>query len=255
LPTIEIAGESLFYARRLAKGTKSSLVLVHGAGGTHRHWGHQLRWLQGANLYALDLPGHGRSAGGGRASVDAYAASLQAFLEALGLTRAILAGHSMGGAIVQLLALEHSSMVGGLILVGTGARLRVLPSLLDGLANDFEETIEALLGYAYSASAPTDLVELGRQEWLANSPEVIRGDFLACDRFDVMDRLGKIHCPTLVLCGEEDSLTPPKYSHLLRDSIADAALTVIPDAGHMVMLEQPQRVNRAIEEFLQTTVA
>lgn len=255
MPTIEIAGESLFYARRLAKGTKSSLVFVHGAGGTHRHWGHQLRWLQGANLYALDLPGHGRSAGGGRASVDAYAASLQAFLEALGLTRAILAGHSMGGAIVQLLALEHSSMVGGLILVGTGARLRVLPSLLDGLANDFEETIEALLGYAYSASAPTDLVELGRQEWLANSPEVIRGDFLACDGFDVMDRLGKIRCPTLVLCGEEDSLTPPKYSHLLRDSIADAALTVISDAGHMVMLEQPQRVNRAIEEFFQTTVA
>jgi len=84
---------------------------------------------------------------------------------------------------------------------------------------------------------------------------VIRGDFLACDRFDVMDRLGKIHCPTLVLCGEEDRLTPPKYSHLLRDSIADAALTVIPDAGHMVMLEQPQQVNRAIEEFFQTTVA
>jgi len=218
LPTIEIAGESLFYARRLAKGTKSCVVFVHGAGGTHRHWGRQLRWLQGANLYALDLPGHGRSAGGGRASVDAHAASLQAF-------------------------------------GGTGARLRGLPSLLDGLANDFEETIEALLGYAYSASASTDLVELGRQEWLANSPEVIRGDFLACDRFDVMDRLGKIHCPTLVLCGEEDRLTPPKYSHLLRDSIADAALTVIPDAGHMVMLEQPQRVNRAIEEFFQTTVA
>jgi len=105
--------------------------------------------LQGANLYALDLPGHGRSAGEGRASVDAYAGSLQAFLEALALTRAILVGHSMGGAIVQLLALEDSSMVGGLILVGTGARLRVLPSLLDGLANDFEETIEALLGYAY----------------------------------------------------------------------------------------------------------
>jgi len=176
-------------------------------------------------------------------------------LEALALKRAILVGHSMGGAIVQLLALEHSSMVGGLILVGTGARLRVLPSLLNGLANDFEETIEALLVYAYSASAPTELVELGRQEWLANSPAVIRGDFLACDRFDVIDRLGKIHCPTLVLCGEEDRLTPPKYSHLLRDSIADAALTVIPDAGHMVMLEQPQRVNRAIEEFLQTTVA
>ncbi len=255
MPKVKIAGEDIFYVRRSPEAGESSVVFIHGAGGTHRHWGYQLQSVRGATLYALDLPGHGRSGGEARRSIDDYAGLLSNFLQALGLRRTALAGHSMGGAIAQDFALNHASEVDRLILVGTGARLRVLPSFLQGLLNDFESAVEMILGYAYSDSAPQELVDLGRQEWLANPPEVLHGDFFACDNFDVMDRLGEIRCPILLICGEEDQLTPSKYSQFLRERVAGAMLTIIPRAGHMVMLEQPEQVSRAIEEFLKMTTA
>lgn len=255
MPTVRIGDDSIFYVQRPGDDMEPSLVFVHGAGGTHRHWGNQLQGLRGGALYALDLPGHGRSGGEAERSIHGYAEFLLDFLRASGAGRATLVGHSMGGAIVQHLALNHASEVQGLILVGTGARLRVLPSLLEGVLIDFEPTVEALLGYAYSASAPKQLVESAREEWLANAPEVVHSDFLACDGFDVMQRLGEIRCPTLVLCGENDQLTPPKYSRYLEENVPDARLAIIPNAGHMLMLEQPERVNQAIEEFLRARIA
>jgi len=255
LARLTIAGEDIFYAQRLASGAESSTVFIHGAGGTHRHWGHQIAGLSGTNVYALDLPGHGRSGGQARTSITSYAEFLTDFLEALGSTRATLVGHSMGGAIAQDLALNHASQVDRLILVGTGAKLRVLPTILEGLLNEFESTVDMILGYSYSEDAPQELVDLGRQEWLATTPGVLHGDFMACDHFDVRDRLREIRCPTLLICGEEDQLTPPKYSQFLQEQITDAQLTIIPKAGHMVMLEQPEEVSRAIAEFMKTTGA
>ena len=213
-----------------------------------------MRALLGYDLYALDLPGHGRSRGEGRSSIADYTEFLSSFLEALDLMHTTLVGHSMGGAIAQHFAITHSSAVDRLILVGTGARLRVLPSFLGGLLDDFESTVEMGLGYAYSAEASQELVDLARQEWLANAPAVLHGDFLACDRFDVMDKLEEVCCPALVICGEEDQLTPVKYSRFLAERIVDATLAVIPAAGHMVMLEQPEQVNSAMQGFLATKV-
>jgi pimeloyl-ACP methyl ester carboxylesterase len=255
LPKVKVADDDIFYVQRSVEGVESAIVFIHGAGGTHRHWGYQVQTLTGASLYALDLPGHGRSGGEARRSIADYVEFLSGFLEALGLARTTLAGHSMGGAIAQGFALDHQSKVDRLILVGTGAKLRVLPSILEGLLKEFESTVEMILGYAFSDNASQELVELGRQVGLANPPEVLHGDFVACDDFDAMDRLGEIRCPTLLICGEEDQMTPPKYSQFLQEQIADARLTMILGAGHMVMLEQPERVNRAIEEFLTATAA
>jgi pimeloyl-ACP methyl ester carboxylesterase len=251
LPTVNLAGEDIYYVQRLTRGSDTSLVFIHGAGGTHRHWAHQVRGLASVNAYALDLPGHGRSVGQSRTSISSYAEFLEDFVGALGLQRVILVGHSMGGAIVQHFALNHMSRAEGLVLVGTGARLRVLPRILEGLLSDFDSIVDMLLGYAYAEDAPSELVELGKREWLANTPEVVHGDFLACDNFDVMEQLGEMRCPTLVLCGEDDLLTPAKYGRYLEENIPNATLSIVPGAGHMVMLEQPEQVNRAIEEFLQ----
>lgn len=252
---VKVAGEDVFYVERSTGDTKGDLVFIHGAGGTHRHWGYQLQGLSGVDLYSLDLPGHGRSEGEAQTSIAGYSEFLLEFLDVLELTRATLVGHSMGGAIIQNLALDHASRVDRLILVGTGARLRVLPSILEGLLNDFEPTVDMMLGTAFSHNAPQELMDLARLEWLANPPEVLHGDFLACDEFDVMERLEEIQCATLVLCGEADQLTPPKYSSFLHQRIAGAMLSIIPDAGHMVMLEQPGLVNHAIEVFLAETTA
>jgi pimeloyl-ACP methyl ester carboxylesterase len=250
MPKLTLADQDVFYVRRASDEGRDSLLFVHGAGGTHRHWGQQLVGLEAANRYALDLPGHGRSNAPGRTSIEEYAEVIVQFLDALGLQQVTVVGHSMGGAIAQHLALHHPSRVQRLVLVGSGARLRVLPSLLKGLLEDFPATVETMLSWAYSSQTPVDVVRLGQEEWLENDPQVVHDDFAACDRFDVMGRLDEIGCPTLVICGEDDRLTPTKYAHYLSENISQAALTVVPHAGHMVMVEQGEAVNRAIEEFL-----
>ncbi|HUV73727.1 MAG TPA: alpha/beta hydrolase, partial [Anaerolineae bacterium] len=210
----------------------------------------QLAGLGGVNRYAVDLPGHGRSDGEGRTSIGGYAEVILRLLDALDLDELSLVGHSMGGAISQHLALEHPARVDRLVLVGSGARLRVLPSLLEAMLADFPSTVEMMLSWAYSTESPPGLLDLAREEWVENDPQVVHDDFAACDIFDVMGRLGEIRCPTLVLCGEDDKLTPLKYANYLQDNIPGATLTIIPHAGHMVMMERPDQVNRAIGEFL-----
>ena len=251
MPYVTLTDERAFYA--LYQGDvrgKRNLVLVHGAGGSHLDWPAPLRRLGGVNVYALDLPGHGRSEGVGRSSISAYRDFLMAFLDALGLERVVVAGHSMGGAIALDFALNYSDYLAGLILVGTGARLRVLPTILSGILTDFEATVDLVLGYAFGPSALEQLKRLGRQRLLRTPPQVLHGDYAACDAFDVMERLGEVRCPTQVVCGTADMLTPPKYSVYLRDHIPGAELVLVDGAGHMVMLEKPEVVAKAVSEFI-----
>jgi len=250
---IPVHGERIFYIQRAPATTHlPPVVLIHGAGGTHRHWLPQVKAIgQITRVCALDLPGHGRSEGRGRDTIAGYVEAIRGLLDALGLEKAIIGGHSMGGAIAQTFALTCPDGCAGLILTGTGARLRVLPAILDGLLNDFEATVGLVGEYAYGPDTPPELLRLARQEMLCNDPQVFHDDFLACDNFDVMDRLGEITAPTLILCGTADKLTPLKYSQYLHERIAGSTLTFIEGAGHMVMLERPAEMNQAITRFLQ----
>jgi len=253
MPYVTIVGERIFYA--LYQGDvrgKRHLVLVHGAGGSHLDWPAPLRRLGGANVYALDLPGHGRSEGTGRNSISAYRDFLLAFLDVLGLDRVVVVGHSMGGAIALDFALHYPGRLVGLILVGTGARLRVLPAILTGILSDFAATVDLVLDYAFGPRATEQLKRLGRQRLLNTLPEVLHGDYAACNAFDVMERLGEVRCPTLVIGGTADRLTPPKYSVYLRDHIPGAELAMVDAAGHMVMLEKPEAVAKAVSEFIES---
>lgn len=241
--------ERIFYSH---KGNDASvdILFLHGAGGTHRIWGHQVQDLAGANTYALDLPAHGRSGGEGRDTIAGYSDVILQFLDALDIERVILVGHSMGGAITQWTALHVPERLLGIGLVGTGARLRVLPAILQGVETEFERTVDLIVDYAFSPEADEALVDGGREEWLANQPNVLRGDFLACDRFDVMGRLSEIHLPAAVVVGTQDQLTPVKYARYLADHLADGELTVVENAGHMVMLEQPEAVTGALYQLI-----
>ena len=248
---VTIGKDEIFYLQK--GGRKPFFLFLHGAGGTHRHWGKQIQGVRDATLACLDLPGHGCSKGKGRQTINGYADLVAEFMAALDLESPIVVGHSMGGAIALDLALRYGDQVGGLVLVGTGARLRVMPSLLEGLGGEFESTVDLLCGYLYGPSASEEMVRLGREEMLAIGPDVLLGDYLACDRFDVMSRLEEVRLPTLVICGEEDQLTPLKYSQFLVDHIQGARLVTIPEAGHMVMLEKPQETTRAIAGFSPVT--
>ena len=233
-------------------GLRLPVVLIHGAGGIHLHWPPEIRRMPGYRVFALDLPGHGKSGGRGYQSISAYAQVVLEWLGVIGVHRAVFIGHSMGSAIAINLALDHSTHVMGLVLIGGGARLRVAPALLDGASSPttFHRTVEMIVSWSFSEKTPVRLVELAAQRMGETRPSVLHGDFLACDSFDEMERIAQIRKPILVLCGNEDRMTPLRYSQFLANNIPDAVLKSIPDAGHMVMLEQPQAVTKALMDFL-----
>jgi pimeloyl-ACP methyl ester carboxylesterase len=232
------------------------LVFIHGAGGSSLHWPPPLRRLSGLEVYALDLPGHGESPGPSDETIAGKVDAVLRWKEALGLGPCVFAGHSMGGGISLTLTLDHPGEVAGLVLVGTGGRLRVHPDILAMTASEetYPQAVATIGAWAFSEAADERLVQLAGKRMLAVPHQVVNADFTACDRFDVMPRLGEIQRPTLVICGSEDQLTPQKYSRFLADTIPQALMVVIDGAGHMVMLEQPEEVAGHIQEFLRSLV-
>lgn len=225
---------------------------MHGAGANHLVWGLQVHALADvARAVALDLPGHGRSTPPGRNSIAAYGDVVLGLLDALAFDRAVIVGHSMGGAIAQMLALAHPDRVAGLGLVGTGARLRVLPAIMEGVLNDLPATARLIIEYSYAPGIDPAFLRRAEQEFCECPATVIYGDFWACNQFDVLPRLAEIRAPTLVVCGRQDRMTPPKYSVYLAKNIPNASLVFIDEAGHSVMLEQPDATSLALLHFVE----
>jgi pimeloyl-ACP methyl ester carboxylesterase len=249
MPTLNADGRAIHYVETGAG--PPALVLVHGAGGSAGTWVRQLEDLADvARVVALDLPGHGASPGPGCREVGAYAAAVAAFVQALGAGPVVLGGHSMGGAITQTVALVAPDLLRGIVLVGTGARLKVFPKIFELMGRDHAAGVDFVNDYAWSPAAAPALKEAGRRALLATPAAVTLGDFTGCNVFDVMERLAEIRLPALVIVGDDDQLTPPKYAEHLARAIAGARLVRIPAAGHYVMLEQPEDLSDAVRTFL-----
>jgi pimeloyl-ACP methyl ester carboxylesterase len=255
MPYVETGGGTIFYTVNGRPSAGSALVLLHGAGGSRLNWPPELRRLgqarlPGATVYTLDLPGHGHSNGKGRDAIADYATDVAAFFDAAGIVRAVVVGHSMGGAIALAMALDFPERMAGLVLIATGARLRVAPAILERIPTDFEAALDIITRYAWAPDVSLELVGLGRERLREAGPDVLLGDLIACDRFDVMERLGEVDVPTLVVAGSADRLAPVKYARYLAECISGAQIAIVEGAGHMVMLERPAEVADAVYKFL-----
>lgn len=250
MPTITLPHSTLFYAPFLPVDARQTVILIHGAGSSHLTWPGALRRLPHTAVYALDLPGHGRSTPPGRQTIAGYAQDVRQFIEALALDNVVLLGHSMGGAIAQQIGLAPPPGVVGLVLLGTGARLRVSPAFTGGIQADFSATVDLLNQFYWGAQPDPGLLAANRRSMLACSPEVMLGDFLACDQFDLRDRLAEIALPTLVISSGRDQMTPAKFGHFLAEQLPRAEFALIEEAGHMMMLEFPERVAQLVQDFL-----
>ncbi|MBI2953397.1 MAG: alpha/beta hydrolase [Chloroflexi bacterium] len=230
---------------------RRNIIFVHGSGGNRAAWPFQARYFsQHHNVLAVDLPGHGPGVARRPSTLREFVDFIDSLIREKPLAEPILVGHSLGGAIVLRLALDNPAAIGGLVLVGTGARLRVTPALIEALKTDFEAALATIGACSFSPQAPEKMVEKALVEMRKSGPELLLGDFAACDGFDVIDELPRLSLPTLIVVGRDDRLTPVKYSEYLNRAIAGSQLEIIDGAGHMVMLEKPDAFNAAVDRFL-----
>ncbi|HYK65642.1 MAG TPA: alpha/beta fold hydrolase, partial [Patescibacteria group bacterium] len=232
------------------------LVFVHGAGSNGHTWHRQIDAFGAKHSpIALDLPGHGRSAGvEGLRTVSDYADFVAAFLDALKIRSATIVGHSMGGAIAMDLALRHRDRVDAVVLSCTAAKFNLTPDRIEGLrAIAMGRAPQAFTTDAYSPKTIKENFDLIREGWMEQiktDPRVRYTDIVACSQVDLRDAIAKIDKPTLVIAGADDQGTTPADAQLIADKIRGATCKLIADAAHMANRERPAEYNAAIEQFV-----
>jgi pimeloyl-ACP methyl ester carboxylesterase len=250
-----------------------AIVFIHGAQHDHSVWVGQSRWFaeHGHGVLAVDLPGHGRTAGPALDSVEAMADWLLALLDAAGVQSALLAGHSMGSLIALEAAARAPGRVRALALLGTAWPMKVSDALLAAARDDEARAIDmvnvwshgSLLGQGAATPAPgfsaSGVNRRLMQRMAARNPHgLLVTDFKACNAYarGVEAALG-VRCPTLFVLGRRDAMTPPRAAQALIEALkhAEAAHVVHVDAGHAMMAEQPVAVLEALAGFAARTGA
>lgn len=227
-----------------------TLLFIHGAGCTSEVFAAQLRAFPDSR--ALNLPGH--LCAGSPSRIEEFADAVDAYVQEHAFRSVALAGHSMGGAVALELALRKPDWVASLVLLGSGARMRVAPAFLDGLASDFESTARTLAGYFFSDPAPERVLAAVEMMKRVGQAQTLR-DYHACGDFNALERVGRVSIPLLALTGEADVMMPPKFALELADRVPGGQARIIPGAGHFVMTELPAETNEAIAAFLRGSEA
>jgi pimeloyl-ACP methyl ester carboxylesterase len=238
-------------------GTRPAILLLHGSGVSARSWTFQLQNLGHAlRVLAIDLPGHGESEPIDEVTLDGYANAARGFLDALGTGSVFVAGHSLGGAVAQVLAARHPQMVRGLVLLSTCAQLPARGGVPQSFYRYLPGPIQKVLFFSkarkilFSPFASRQAMVLGMEDLRACRPETILKDVAAAQAMDLREVARKLRVPTVILCGGRDNLTPPALSERLSELIPGSRLLIVEGAGHMLPLEAPGRVNQEILDFV-----
>lgn len=245
------------------------LVLIHGALHDHSVWTLLARWFahHGWRVLAVDLPGHGRSQGPALPDVEALAGWVLDLLDAAGVERAALCGHSMGSLIALEAAAQAPERVTHLALVGTAFPMKVSQALLDGARDDPQAAIELVNRFSHSTLAAKPSYP-GPGSWLHGANHALmqrvlaashshagcavnlfHHDFSVCDRYARgQEAAAAVRCPSTLIVGRADKMTPPRAAGALAQALRGRVVEV--DAGHALMQEAPDAVLAALRQAL-----
>jgi pimeloyl-ACP methyl ester carboxylesterase len=259
---LRVDGRAVFAATggRGFSRQEPAVVLIHGAGMDHVVWALVARSLahRGRSVLALDLPGHGRSAGPALTSILEMARWLIRLLDVTGIEEAALVGHSLGSLLALEAAALAATRVRRLALLGVAARMPVHPDLLKAAIRQPGIAADLIVSWAYGPighfggqPAPGLWLMGGGHRLLERAaPGVLAIDLAACDTYDAAPVAAKIDCPALLLLGERDRMTPPDKAKKLSESIPDCRTIILPNVGHMMMSEAPDSVIDALLHFI-----
>ena len=256
---LSVNGTEVFVANGGRNFDKSlpTVVFIHGAGFDHSSWALHTRWFahHGFGVLAPDLPGHGRSAGPSLSSITEMADWTAALLDAAGAAKAHLIGHSMGSLISLEAAARHPEKVSALSLIGTAATMTVGPDLLKAAEANSQDANDmvSIWGLGFNAElggslAPGLWMHGGAQAVLKScEPGVLFKDLSACNTYaNALQAAASVKVPTTLILGERDMMTPAKAGKTLAAATPNARLVVLPGAGHMMMVEQPDELLAAL---------
>ncbi len=230
---------------------RKTLVFIHGSGGDHTNWIRQYTSMKDAfNIAALDLPGHGRSEGPGEQNVTAYVEWVKKILDGLGVSNPVLIGHSLGAAIALSFVIRYDGSAAAVVPVAGGVKMPVNPLILAGLKQDPAAVIGMAAKFSLAKQNREKFSSLLAESLSRINPEILHGDFSACNDLDITEAVAGIRVPALVVCGAEDKMTPPALSQFIRDCIPGARLALIEEAGHFAMMENSEAFNAALTDFV-----
>lgn len=246
----KIDGRKVSFRRE--PGATPTLVCIHGSADNHHAYDRLLSELTDIARIAVDSPGRLGSDGPPHASVSALSAFVSKFIEDQVKGDYILVGHSVGGAIaIEHALMDASERLKGLVLLATGARLRVHPAILkyfEALAESGTPP-EPTPGL-FQADTDPALIEETKKILQQTPPATGLADWSAANAFDRMQEVANIAVPTLIIAGTTDALTPPKYAEYLHAHIPRSELLILESAGHMFPMERAAEVAQAIRGFL-----
>jgi pimeloyl-ACP methyl ester carboxylesterase len=235
-----------------------TIALLHGAGFDHTSWALHSRWFahHGFGVLAPDLPGHGRSSGTPLSTIADMADWTAALLDAAGVTKARLVGHSMGSLIALETAARHPAKVSALGLIGTADTMTVGPDLLKAAEANDHAAIDMVsiwgLGFAAELGgslAPGLWMHFGAERVLEQcKPGVLFNDLSACNSYqNALTAAAQVSVPTTLILGERDMMTPARAGKALAAALPNSRIVVLSGAGHMMMAERPDELLAALQ--------
>jgi pimeloyl-ACP methyl ester carboxylesterase len=260
---LEVDGRRVFAytAAHELDAKKPSVVFVHGAGLDHSLFGLQSRYFgyHGRNVLALDLPGHGRSAGPPISSIQAMADWVSQVLKKLGIEKASVVGHSMGSLVALEFAARHPAQCERIAFIGIAFPMKVTEAFLAAARDDDYAAFDMHTIWGHAAQVPLGGNPnpgmwmygdaLARLERLA--PGVLYNDLKASNDYAAgAESAAKVKCPALFILGRRDAMMPPRTAKPLQEKIAGAKAVELASSGHTMMAEAPDATLDALIDFL-----